>query len=194
MNQEEIYFPDNLEQGEEGYTYERVLNEVCKGNEILAKVIWAFKGGAFPETMIDEWKGEGEIVEYNDRYYFVYSDEQYNDLCSLNDSSEGYKEAILIANEFREEEGLFVNENCEIPNFKKQYRDLEMSVLSALRDKITKSNDESEFIQGKCIKIDTAEFCEIAIVHDRIKLIDALGYHYDWSEISLEVLIDILEE
>lgn len=110
MNQEEIYYPDNLEQCQKGYTYERVLNEVCKGNEVLAKAIWACRGGAFPETMLQEWMDEGEVVEYNNRYYFVYNDEQYNELCSLNESTDEYKEAILNADEFREQEGLFVKE------------------------------------------------------------------------------------
>lgn len=78
-------------------------------------------------------------------------------------------------------------------SYKRQYRDLEMTVLSALRSKINLSEKKSEFIQQKCLAIQEDDFVELIILDDRLILIDIMGQHYDWSEVSLEVLIDILE-
>lgn len=73
-NKEEIYYPDNLEEGEQGYSFERVLNEVCKGNIPLAEAVWSLCEWQFPETLIDEYLREGELVEHpdiEDKYLFL---------------------------------------------------------------------------------------------------------------------------
>lgn len=78
-NKEEIYYPDHLEQGEQGYSYNRVLNEVCKGNIPLADAIWSLCEWQFPETLIDEYLREGELVEHpevEDKYLFLLNEEQ----------------------------------------------------------------------------------------------------------------------
>ena len=78
-NKEEIYYPDHLEEGEEGYSYERVLNEVCKGNIPLAKAVWSLCEWQFPETLIDEYINEGALVEHpeiEDKYLFLLNEEQ----------------------------------------------------------------------------------------------------------------------
>ena len=80
-------------------------------------------------------------------------------------------------------------------NLKRQYRNLEMKVHRALRDKIESSTRESEHIQAKCILVEHLEMKELAIVHDHLTFLDEYGYHYSvWSEATLENLIDILQQ
>ena len=80
-------------------------------------------------------------------------------------------------------------------NHKKNYRDLEMSILFDLRDKIEHSPYTSKHIQGKAIKVDMFGYTEMAIVNDRLTFIDNYGLHYSlFADASLEDLIDILEK
>lgn len=78
-NKEEIYYPENLGQGEQGYSYKRVLNEVCKGNIPLADAVWNLCEWQFPETLIDEYINEGVLVEHpglKDKYLFLLDEHQ----------------------------------------------------------------------------------------------------------------------
>lgn len=80
-------------------------------------------------------------------------------------------------------------------NHKKNYRDLEMSVLFDLRDKIEHSPYTSKHIQGKAIEVNVFDYKEMAIVNDRLIFIDNDGLHYSlFADASLEDLIDILEK
>ena len=78
-------------------------------------------------------------------------------------------------------------------NLKKEYRDLEMKVLSSLRDAINKSNYESNSIQAKAIKVNVFDYTEMAIINDQLTFLDADGLHYSvFADASLEDLIDII--
>lgn len=79
-------------------------------------------------------------------------------------------------------------------SFKKQYRDLEMRVFNELRNRIENSKYISKFINDKAIKVNSLfDYCELAIINDRLTFMDKSGYHYDiYSECSLEDLIDLL--
>ena len=78
---------------------------------------------------------------------------------------------------------------------KKQYRNLEMRVLSELRDKINNSNVYSKHVtHEKCIEVDVFDYTELAIVDDKLAFLDDKGYQYSlWNgDCTLEDLIDIL--
>jgi hypothetical protein len=78
-------------------------------------------------------------------------------------------------------------------NFKKQYRDLEMEVMSHLRDAINNSDYFSKYIQGKAIKVNVFDYTELVIIDDRLTFLDSNGLHYSiFTDASLEDLIDIL--
>ena len=78
-------------------------------------------------------------------------------------------------------------------DFKKQYRDLEMKVLSSLRDEINKSKTTSEHMDTKSIRINIHGYDELVIVNDRVTFLDYDGNHYSvFADCSLEDLIDIL--
>ena len=76
---------------------------------------------------------------------------------------------------------------------KKQYRDLETTVLAQLRDKINQSKIPSKHVNGNAIKVDVNGYKELVIVNDRLTFLDSGGYGYDVYTVSLEELIDILE-
>ena len=83
-------------------------------------------------------------------------------------------------------------------NLKKQYRDLEQRVIRELRDKVEKSDVESEFVNAKAIKVNNLnglEYVELTIVHDKLTFIDKKGLQYSLfnGDNELEDLIDILE-
>ena len=77
---------------------------------------------------------------------------------------------------------------------KKQYRDLEMRVLSELRDKINNSDIYSDHVQEKCTKVNVFDYTELAIVDDKLVFLDDKGYQYSlWNgDCDLEDFIDIL--
>ena len=77
---------------------------------------------------------------------------------------------------------------------KKQYRDLEMRVLSELRDKINNSDIYSDHVQEKCIKVNVFDYTELSIINDRLMFLDDKGSHYDIfnGDCDLEDFIDIL--
>lgn len=81
-------------------------------------------------------------------------------------------------------------------SFKKQYRDLEMMVLSTIRDMITNSKRlcTQSYADVPCIDIDANGFKYLAVVNDRVVIIHD-GYHYNVpnKELNLEDLIDIIE-
>lgn len=79
-------------------------------------------------------------------------------------------------------------------NLKKEYRDLEMKVLSTLREKINNSKTTSKFYNTNAIKINDYKYSELVIVDDRIMFLDSNGLHYTIFTVSLEELIDIIEE
>jgi hypothetical protein len=83
-------------------------------------------------------------------------------------------------------------------NLKKQYRDIEQRVIRELRDKVEKSDVESEFVNAKAIKVNNLnglEYVELTIVHDKLTFIDKKGLQYSLfnGDNELEDLIDILE-
>lgn len=80
-------------------------------------------------------------------------------------------------------------------NLKLEYRNLEMRVLSELRDKINKSRKESKHVQEKCIKVNVSDYTELVILHDELTFLDNNGQCYSiWSDCTLEDLIDILNK
>jgi hypothetical protein len=78
-------------------------------------------------------------------------------------------------------------------NFTKRYRDLETEVLSSLRFHIPDSKHRSKHTDEPCIPVNSSEFKEIALINDRLTLINEDGYHYDIFCISLEHLVEIAE-
>lgn len=76
---------------------------------------------------------------------------------------------------------------------RKQYRDLEMTVLHQLREKIGKSKIVSKHVDEKCIRINVEDYEELAIINDELTFIDYRGLYYSVFTVGLEELIDILE-
>ena len=82
-------------------------------------------------------------------------------------------------------------------NLKRVYRDLEMRVLSELKDKVNNSNVYSKHVtHEKCIEVDVFDYTELAIVDDKLVFLDDKGYQYSlWNRAcNLEDLIDILNK
>lgn len=81
-------------------------------------------------------------------------------------------------------------------NFKKRYRDLEIEVLSSLRDRIESSNMKSSFSDSKAIEVNLFDYIELTLVNNVLCFIDSRGHHYSLfnEDNTLEDLIDILEE
>jgi hypothetical protein len=78
-------------------------------------------------------------------------------------------------------------------NFKKQYRDLEMQILSELREIVNNSSYISKHVKEKAIKVNLFDYQELTIINDRLTFLDSNGYHYPvFTDASLEDLIDIL--
>lgn len=77
-------------------------------------------------------------------------------------------------------------------SFLRRYRDLEMETLSTLKDLISNSKIESVYTGTKCIKINEENFVEMVLVNDTITLLNNIGYHFGWNNISLENLICII--
>lgn len=78
--------------------------------------------------------------------------------------------------------------------FLQQYRDLEMQVHRALREKIEASTIESSHGNFKCIPISLSWYEELALVNDCLTFMDSDGMHYDiLCDTHLEDLIYILE-
>ena len=75
-------------------------------------------------------------------------------------------------------------------NFRAKYEKLENEVLEALLKKVEKSTYQSEHISGKSFKLpETYEGCsEIAILHDRLVLLDFDGYHYTVQDSDIRAL------
>ena len=78
-------------------------------------------------------------------------------------------------------------------NFTKRYRDLETEVLSSLRFHIPVSKHRSKHTDEPCIPVNSSEFKEIALINDRLTLINEDGNYYDIFCISLEHLVEIAE-
>lgn len=78
-------------------------------------------------------------------------------------------------------------------NLKKEYRDLEMSVLASLREKIKKSTQESKHMNTKVIPVNVFDYTELAIINDRFTFLDSKGLQYSlFADCTLEDLIDII--
>ena len=79
-------------------------------------------------------------------------------------------------------------------NLKKEYRDLEMRVMSSLKEVISKSAYESKYVQAKAIKVNLSGYTELAVINDRLTFLDSNGLYYSvFAYVSLEDLIDILD-
>lgn len=81
-------------------------------------------------------------------------------------------------------------------NFKKIYRDLEVNVISRLRDIINDpdNNYKSMYHDIPSVKIYHIEYEELSIVNDKLVFIDYRGLHYSFFNHDLEDSIDILEK
>ena len=80
-------------------------------------------------------------------------------------------------------------------SLKKEYRNLEMKILSQLRDKINNSKQKSKFVDEKAITVDVFDYVEMVIINDTLTFLDSSGYHYSiFADASLEDLIDILNK
>jgi hypothetical protein len=78
-------------------------------------------------------------------------------------------------------------------NFKKEYRDLEMSVHAQLRNMINESNYISKHTNQKAIQVNVFDYTELSIINDRLTFLNNGGYHFSiYADASLEDLIDIL--
>jgi hypothetical protein len=78
-------------------------------------------------------------------------------------------------------------------SFKKQYRDLEMSVHSTLREMISKSKYKSKHVDEKALDLKTTSFKELTIINDRLTFLNSVGNHFDIFHVDLENLIEIIE-
>lgn len=79
-------------------------------------------------------------------------------------------------------------------NFRAKYEKLENEVLETLRKKVEKSTYQSQHISGKAFKLpDTYEGCsEIAILHDRLVLLDFDGHQYAVQDSDIRALAFML--
>lgn len=79
---------------------------------------------------------------------------------------------------------------------KKEYQDLEVKVLGALREEIGKSKVKSKHVANTpVIPVNVFGYTELAIIDDHHTFIDANGLlHTLWADCSLEDLIDILSQ
>lgn len=82
-------------------------------------------------------------------------------------------------------------------NLKLEYRNLESKVHASLRDKIFKSTyiSKTHDLQALPVKFsDNWNTWEcLAIINDRLTLIDEDGQHQDAVNVNLEFLIDLLQ-
>jgi hypothetical protein len=80
-------------------------------------------------------------------------------------------------------------------NFKKTYSELEMRVLIELRNRIEKSEHNSNFVDGKAIRVNVYDYEELVLVNDKLTFIDKNGYQFSlYADITLEDLVDILSK
>lgn len=78
-------------------------------------------------------------------------------------------------------------------NFKQRYEDLEVEVLTELREMVNNSPTKSKNVDTKAITINIGNYTELAILHDKLIFMDDNGYQYNIFNVSLEILIDIIE-
>jgi hypothetical protein len=78
---------------------------------------------------------------------------------------------------------------------KKQYRDLEMSVLFNLKVSINNSETYSKFIaEQKCIKVNIFDYHELVMINGALSFLDSNGYgHSIFTDCTLEDLIDLVK-
>lgn len=79
-------------------------------------------------------------------------------------------------------------------NFKVKYEKLDREVLDALRKKVEKSTYQSVHVSVKALKIvGFYRGCgELALLHDKLTLINPDGYHYDIQNEDLRALTFLL--
>jgi hypothetical protein len=79
-------------------------------------------------------------------------------------------------------------------DLKKEYSNLEHKVLSALKERVSKSNKISKHTSGKCIEVNVFGYTELVIIDDELTFLDDVGYHYSIfnGDCNLEDLIYIL--
>ena len=76
----------------------------------------------------------------------------------------------------------------------KGYRDIEMMILATLREIIEKSHTRHKnYPDSLAIGVDHSHFTHVAIVDDRMILLEEEGYHYSLSCLDLEELIEIIK-
>ena len=74
-------------------------------------------------------------------------------------------------------------------SFKKEYRDLEMRVMQALKEKVNNSTYESKHMKEKAIEVSIDVFEELVIIDDVLIFLDADGLIYSVFLAPLEDLI-----
>lgn len=93
----------------------------------------------------------------------------------------------------RRNSGVFLPQICNMENFKKQYRDLEMKVMRELRNKVECSKHISKHVNEKAIKVKLYQYTELTIVNDKLTFLDKNGLQFSLFVNSIEDLIDILD-
>jgi hypothetical protein len=79
-------------------------------------------------------------------------------------------------------------------SYRKQYRDLEMTLMRELRELVENSNYTSTHTNQKAIQVDVFDYTELTLIDDRLLFLDSRGTHYSlFSDCTIDDLIDILE-
>ncbi len=77
---------------------------------------------------------------------------------------------------------------------KQRYAELEADVLHELMVKVNDEGKESKFTSSKAIQIDYDKYVELGLADYNLTLFDSFGYHYSLHCVSLEDLINIIED
>jgi hypothetical protein len=76
---------------------------------------------------------------------------------------------------------------------RKQFRDLEMNIISSLRDEVSNSTQKSVHMDTNVISVNVFDYTELAIINGNLMFLDAKGNHYSlFCDITFDDLIDIL--
>tara|TARA_R110000765_G_scaffold319947_1_gene411975 strand:+ start:94 stop:345 length:252 start_codon:yes stop_codon:yes gene_type:complete len=77
--------------------------------------------------------------------------------------------------------------------FRESHQELLKAVKNALWDRVIESSIPSYAFGGNCMKIDEGNFDEIVIVDDRLQLVDENDNLSNIEVLSLDELIEILD-
>lgn len=79
-------------------------------------------------------------------------------------------------------------------NLLKRYRDLEMNIMSSLREAINNSIIKSDHLNTKAIRVSIENYTELVIVNGSLTFLDENGIHYSIFSYCIEDLLNILIE